>query len=119
MKDLVDQYHPDFFYTDGGIPFGDVGRSLVAHLYNSNQASHGGRLEAVYTCKNMETGGEFAGGTCVEDVERGMLPAISPLPWQTDTSNGDWYSAATTNTRRLRRSFTSLSTSSARMATCS
>ena len=91
MKDLVDQYHPDFFYTDGGIPFGRVGRSLVEHLYNSNQANHGGHLEAVYTCKNMETGGEFAGGTCVEDVERGMLPAISPLPWQTDTSNGDWY----------------------------
>ncbi len=91
MKDLVDQYHPDFFYTDGGIPFGDVGRSLVAHFYNSNQANHGGRLEAVYTCKSMGTGGDFAAGVCVEDVERGVLPAISPLPWQTDTSNGDWY----------------------------
>jgi len=91
MKDLVDHYHPDFFYSDGGIPFGPVGRSLVAHLYNSNLAGHGGHLEAVYTSKNMETGGEYTAGTCVEDVERGMLPAISPLPWQTDTSNGDWY----------------------------
>jgi len=94
MKDLVDQIHPDFFYTDGGIPFGYYGFSLVAHLYNSNLARHGGRLEAVYTCKQFnqpKTHGDFVPGTCVEDLERGMQQTIAPQPWQTDTSNGDWY----------------------------
>jgi len=94
MKDLVDQVQPDFFYTDGGIPFGAFGFSLMAHLYNSNMARHGGRLEAVCTCKNFnkpETHGVFVEGTCVEDLERGMQQTIAPLPWQTDTSNGDWY----------------------------
>ncbi len=25
IKDLIDNYHPDLLYTDGGIPFGDIG----------------------------------------------------------------------------------------------
>ena len=27
----------------------------------------------------------------VQDVERGILDSVSPYPWQTDTSIGDWY----------------------------
>jgi len=30
-------------------------------------------------------------GKWVQDVERGALDSISPYPWQTDTSIGDWY----------------------------
>jgi alpha-L-fucosidase len=90
IKDLVDQSQPDFLYTDGGIPFGEVGRSLVAHFYNANAAAHGGKLEAVYTHKNMGTG-EFIREAGVEDVERGVMKDINPLPWQTDTSIGDWF----------------------------
>ena len=55
MKDLVDQVHPDLFYTDGGVPFGVVGRSLVAHLYNV-RANPSGKTEAVYTCKKHRLG---------------------------------------------------------------
>jgi len=94
MKDLVDQVQPDSFYTDGGIPFGKFGFSLMAHLYNSNLAKHGGQLEAVYTSKNFnkpKTHGDFVEGASVEDLERGMQQTIAPRPWQTDTSNGDWY----------------------------
>jgi len=90
MRDLVDQYHPDFLYTDGGIPFGNAGLSLVAHLYNTSIAGHGGKLEAVYTSKDLGSG-MFAERASVQDVERGLMPGISPLPWQSDTSNGDWY----------------------------
>ena len=90
IKDLVDQYQPDFLYTDGGIPFGVVGRSLVAHFYNSNMAAHGGKLEAVYTFKNLGTG-EFIPHAGVEDIERGVFPGINPLPWETCTSMGDWF----------------------------
>jgi len=85
IKDLVDQYQPDLLYADGGVPFGAVGQSLVAHLYNSSIAAHRGRQEAVYTCK------EPSGGRWVQDVERGVLKGILPQPWQTDTSIGDWF----------------------------
>jgi len=94
MKDLVDQFQPDLFYTDGGVPFGQFGFSLVAHLYNSNLTRHDGCLEAVYTSKQFhkpKDNGDFVSGSCVEDLERGMQHTIAPLPWQTDTSNGDWY----------------------------
>ena len=84
VSDLIDQYHPDLLYTDGGLPFGDTGRGVVAHLYNLN----GGKT--VYACKKIGSG-EFVEGTCVQDMERGVLPGISPLPWQTDTSIGDWF----------------------------
>jgi alpha-L-fucosidase len=90
IKDLVDQYHPDLLYTDGGLPFGETGRSLVAHFYNTNLVRNGGRLEAVYTCKPIGSG-EFAPGECVQDMERGVLSGVNPLPWQTDTSIGDWF----------------------------
>ena len=90
IKDLIDQYHPDLLYTDGGIPFGSFGRSIVAHLYNTSEATHGGRLEAVYTHKDLGTG-EFIREAGAQDVERGVLNGINPFPWQTDTSIGDWF----------------------------
>jgi alpha-L-fucosidase len=90
IKDLVDGYKPDLLYTDGGIPFGEVGRSMIAHLYNSSAAANGGKPDAVYTCKEMGTG-EFHRKALVQDVERGVMKDINPLPWQTDTSIGDWY----------------------------
>jgi len=89
IKDLVDSYQPDLLYSDGGIPFYEVGRSLVAHFYNANMQQHGGKLQAVYTCKRMP--GYFQEGTCVEDLERGVMEGVNPRPWQTDTCIGDWY----------------------------
>ena len=89
IQDLVDSYQPDLLYSDGGIPFHEVGRSLVAHFYNANMQKHGGKLEAVYNCKKMPD--YFEEGTCVEDVERGVMEGINPIPWQTDTCIGNWY----------------------------
>ena len=35
IKELVDNYHPDLLYSDGGVPFGNqAGLSMIAHLYN-------------------------------------------------------------------------------------
>ena len=84
IKDLVDQYHPDLLYSDGGIPFGNVGASLVAHLYNTSIALHG-HQEAVYNCKQPSM------GRWAQDLERGVQSGIEKEPWQTDTSIGDWY----------------------------
>ena len=86
IKELVDGYHPDLLYTDGGVPFGnEVGRSLIAHLYNEDAARRHGPAEVVYTCKQKSE------GRWVEDLERGVMPGINPYPWQTDTSIGDWF----------------------------
>lgn len=78
VKDLIDDHKPDLLYTDGGLPFGEVGAKIVAHLYNVNR-------EAVYACKQPSE------GRWAQDVERGVLGGIQPYPWQTDTSIGDWY----------------------------
>ncbi len=86
IKELVDNYHPDLLYSDGGVVFGnEVGLSMIAHLYNSNAALHGGKVEAVYNCKQKSE------GRWVEDLERGIMAKIDPHPWQTDTSIGDWF----------------------------
>ena len=86
IKELVDKYHPDLLYTDGGVPFGnEVGRSLIAHLYNADAQKHGGKPQVVYTCKQESK------GMWIDDLERGVMPGIRPTPWQTDTSIGDWY----------------------------
>ena len=57
---------------------------MLAHYYNQNVKDNL-RVNVVYTCK------EVSNGKWVQDVERGVLEGISPYPWQTDTSIGDWY----------------------------
>jgi alpha-L-fucosidase len=109
IRELVDNYHPDLLYSDGGVPFGNqVGLSMIAHLYNSNiqkrsrksfdpLSRKGAELlcdinlkpnlapQVIYNCKQK------SGGRWVEDLERGIMPKIDPYPWQTDTSIGDWF----------------------------
>ncbi|MCU0793013.1 MAG: alpha-L-fucosidase [Opitutaceae bacterium] len=86
IRDLVDRYHPELLYSDSKLPFGSVGETLVAHYYNSNLAHNGGRLTAVYNCKE-----EPVSGGWVRDIERGVMETAASQPWQTDTSIGDWY----------------------------
>jgi len=86
LTDLVDNYHPDLVYTDGGVAFGnEVGRSLIAHLYNTGAKGPDGAVDVVYTCKQKSE------GMWVEDLERGVMAGVRPDVWQTDTSIGDWY----------------------------
>ncbi|MES1197618.1 MAG: alpha-L-fucosidase, partial [Pseudomonadota bacterium] len=89
IKDLIDSYEPDLLYSDGGMPFGEVGRSLVAHYYNAS-VTRRGHVDVVYNCKALGSG-EFYPEACVQDVERGVMSGVNALPWQTDTSNGDWF----------------------------
>ncbi len=96
MLDLIDRYNPDLLYSDGGIPFGEVGRQMLAHFYNRNIERHEGRLEAVYALKdptrhNDTHLGDYREGVGVLDMERGVVDSIHPNPWQTDTCIGDWY----------------------------
>jgi alpha-L-fucosidase len=89
VTDLVTHYEPDLLYSDGGIPFGVTGRTMLANFYNENIKKHG-KLEAVYNHKDIGSG-EFLRKAGVQDVERGVMNGIQPLPWQTDTSMGDWF----------------------------
>ncbi len=79
---LVDDYHPDLLYFDGGIPHGDFGMRLIAHYLNGNAMDHGGRLEAVVNVK---------AGSFVRDYERGVSATLQPAPWQDDTSLAGWF----------------------------
>jgi alpha-L-fucosidase len=90
MKDLVDNYEPDLLYCDGHMPFEEHGLALLAHLYNTNAAKHGGKTQAVYNSKRPEDT-DAKTGICVYDVERGVVDSIWPRPWQTDTCIGDWH----------------------------
>lgn len=85
VSELIDNYHPDLLYSDSKLPFEDLGRTMVAHYYNQDIIKNKGKLQAVYTPK------EPSEGKWAQDVERGVLDSISPFPWQTDTSIGDWY----------------------------
>ena len=88
IKDLIDQYQPDLLYTDGPIFFEEWGLAFVAHHYNQSARRHGGKVEVVYTSKRKE---DSEVGTCVFDVERGVVETIWPNPWQTDTCVGNWH----------------------------
>jgi len=86
IKELVDNYHPDLLYSDGGVPFtNEVGLSQIASLYNDSLAHNHGQQLAVYNCKQVSA------GRWVQDYERGVGGGIDPYPWQTDTSIGDWF----------------------------
>lgn len=88
IKDVIDKYQPDLLYSDGGLPFGEYGMKIVAHLYNTSAALNGGLNQAVYNQKDTNPEVFTIG---VLDIERGQLDGISEHPWQTDTSVGDWF----------------------------
>jgi alpha-L-fucosidase len=88
VKELIDLYQPDLLYSDGGVPFGDYGLNIIAHLYNSSARLHGGVNQAVYNQKDKNRDVLSVG---VFDIERSQQPDIFPYVWQTDTSVGDWF----------------------------
>ena len=80
--DLVDKYHPDLLYFDGGVPHGNYGMELITHYLNANAADHGGKVEAVVNVK---------AGSFVRDYERGVSATLQEKPWQDDTSLSGWF----------------------------
>ncbi|MFD2587375.1 alpha-L-fucosidase [Croceitalea marina] len=85
--DLIDNYQPDIlwldFYVD--IPDFEAYRPKLASYYY-NKGKEWGK-EVVINDKNLYHEA-FPEGTVVYDLERGKLPGIRKLPWQTDTSIG-------------------------------
>jgi alpha-L-fucosidase len=88
IKDLIDQHQPDLLYSDGGVPFGEVGLHAIAHLYNTSAKAHGGVNHAVYNQKDKHPDVAAVG---VFDIERGQMDVAAPSPWQTDTCVAGWF----------------------------
>jgi alpha-L-fucosidase len=91
VTEMIDRYQPDLLYSDGPLPFDEAdykpGLSAVAHLYNTSARIHGTN-RAVYQQKDRRPEVSAVG---VMDIERSQTPGIQSLPWQTDTSVGDWF----------------------------
>jgi Alpha-L-fucosidase len=88
VKELVDTYHPDLLYSDAPFNWENISTSMLANFYNGNIVANDGRLEAVYNSKDTKPG---QGVMFVEDLERSVKDEGSAVPWQTDTSIGDWF----------------------------
>lgn len=86
--ELVNKYHPEIVYFDWWINKPDYKPYLqrFAAFYYNYAAAHG--FQAVVNYKQTA----FPEGTAVLDLERGELPGIRKLHWQTDTSvsNKSW-----------------------------
>lgn len=88
QNQLVDDYDPDLMYFDDtGLPLGQTGLDAAAHYYNRAIERRGG-TDVVIFGKKLEG---IQRRAVVEDVERGVLDEIRPLPWQTDTCIGNWH----------------------------
>jgi alpha-L-fucosidase len=87
LIDLMDKYHPDLYYTDGGIPFKQAGLNVLAHFYNENQKWNNGQLQAVATIKL-----DWTPNVAVQNYEFGYPDTVQHYPWQSDKTMGaDWY----------------------------
>lgn len=88
QKQLVEKYRPDLIYFDDyGMPFDSVGVEALAHYYGQG-LNRDGKVDVVATAKRLSP--ELR-RTMVDDVERGFVEDIRPLPWQTCTCIGDWH----------------------------
>ena len=86
-QELIDRYGPDYFYFDGGIPFGETGKKLVAHYFNSGLKRHEGSNEVVLSLKRIAPQENIVLG-----YEIGKSDKILPYHWQSDTTMvGPWF----------------------------
>jgi len=82
--EIVDKYHPDFFYFDwwiGQPAFQPALEQFAAYYYNTYAASHP-QDNPVLTYKQEA----MPANAATLDIERGKLDTLRLLPWQTDTS---------------------------------
>ena len=105
IREVVDLYHPDLLYSDGGVPFAVSefssadhaakpnspaylkGLEMIAYYYNEMVKLHG-KQDCVYLQKDPRPE-IYRVGTL--DIERSQLPSINPDPWHTDTCIGGWF----------------------------
>ena len=81
--ELVDKYKPQVMYFDWWIGETPVFRPYLKKFaaYYYDRAAEWGEGVVLNTKDKA-----FVPGTAVQDVEKGKLPGINPVAWQTDTS---------------------------------
>jgi alpha-L-fucosidase len=88
QMDLIEKYRPDIVYLDHyRIPFGQTGLDAVAHYYNQSRAWHGD-IDVVLTANRLSHYQRYG---ITENVERGFVEGVRPVPWQTATCLGNWH----------------------------
>jgi len=93
-------YHLDLLYTDGAVPFGDVGVKMIANLYNTDLVNRSRSVRDRSRSKApsfspIREGERPASQTSREIRARGTLalpatPATGRLYLQTEESEGRW-----------------------------
>jgi len=80
--ELVDKYHPDFFYFDWwiGQPAYKPALQQFAAYYYDRSAQRGQQPVLTYKEESMPV------NAATLDIERGKLDTLRLIPWQTDTS---------------------------------
>jgi alpha-L-fucosidase len=89
MLDVVDQYQPDLLYIDNwdrSVYGGAQGDDVIGHFYE--QGTKDGKIDVVFTRKHMP---ESERHRALWNVERGLLDAVQPLAFQTETCIGNWH----------------------------
>ena len=88
-KDLLDRFTPDLvLFGDEGLPLGEAGLNLAAHLYNSSLAAHAGKVDAVLAAPLARADRRAA---LVTTFERAAPNAPAAEPWLAVTSLGPWH----------------------------
>jgi alpha-L-fucosidase len=96
IKQFVDDYDPDFIYTDGTEPFtgrgtakgviSDATVKVVAHMYNKRHAKNSGEVD----CMAVIKGGPKITGVAAPH-EGGYTGPIKRTPWVWEDTCGEWF----------------------------
>jgi alpha-L-fucosidase len=96
LKQFIDDYNPDFIYTDGYEPFSGRGTAkgvisdatvkVVAHMYNKNYAKNNGKVD----CMAIIKGGPHVPGVA-SPHEGGYDGPIIRSPWVWENTCGEWF----------------------------
>ena len=86
MKDLIDKYHPDLYYTDGGPLSSTAGLNIVSHLYNESQKEQRQIAGRGHDQARLEP------NIAVDNFEFGYPETVQNTIWQSDKTMGaEWY----------------------------
>lgn len=95
LTDLINNYHPDFCYIDGALPYtddgGKIGMELLAHYYNHNASRHNGKNEGFFGIKDIQHHGVFYPGITSVVLERTYTDHIEEVPKLSEESIGAWF----------------------------
>lgn len=95
LQDLIKNYHPDFFYIDGALPYTDdggrIGMELEAFYLNHNASLHNGVNEGFFGIKDISHHGVYYPGTVSTVLERSYSETIQKVPKLSEESIGAWF----------------------------